>query len=191
MNHPLINMVAEEMLTRLELVALKPKRILAVQEGDLRKRYQDAVIVTEATEVVDLIFSNLLWKADLEGQVKEWRQWLRPEGLLMFATFGPNTFLEIENQTYSFMDMHNIGDVLVKNGFSDPVIDVEHVEIKYQHANQVLQDLAMLGFEKITQAPLSLTFEIVYGHAWSPDKTVDSEGVVNIPLSVLRKQLQK
>lgn len=195
MMHPLAHAVFKEMLARLELVALKPKRILAMGCGDLQAHYPNAEIFTTLADVpenVDLIIANLQWYPDVQH---EWRKLLRPEGLLMFTAYGPNTLSEIEDPLFnlpSLMDMHNIGDALVQAGFADPVLDVDHFEIKYQNKEQLLADL---GVTQCNTATLSLSYEIVYGHAWCPESNIDfvanAEGEVNIPLAALRAQLRK
>lgn len=200
--HPLSNAVAAEILTRLELVALQPKRILALACNGLQERYPDAEMVTtaDAEGSVDLIVSNLcdLHSADGHALFREWRRLLRPEGLLMFASYGPNTLSEIAGQEINlphFIDMHNVGDALVQAGFADPVLDVEHFEIQYQNTDQILCDLNMMGITELQHPALSLTYEIVYGHAWCPEKSddfmADAEGVAKIPLAALRARLRQ
>ena len=69
---------------------------------------------------VDLVFSNLMlpWCHDPETVLREFRRVLRRDGLLSFATFGPDTLRElrdawagIDGHTHVnyFYDMHDIG----------------------------------------------------------------------------------
>lgn len=199
-NHPLMRAVQAEILERLHLVALKPKRILAVACGDLEARYPDAEIVStaDADDSVDLIVSNLClpWCVDAEALFREWQRLLRPEGLLMFTSFGPATLSEIDLEPLPhFIDMHNVGDALLKAGFADPVVDVEHFEMKYQDQAQVLCDLEKMGITEVHSPALSLSYEVVYGHAWCPEKNdgflADSDGMVKIPLAALRARLRQ
>ena len=60
----------------------------------------------------------------------------RPEGLLMFSTLGPDTLKELRaaagaSRVHAFIDMHDLGDMLVAAGFSAPVMDMEMIEIEY------------------------------------------------------------
>ncbi|MGD8932789.1 MAG: methyltransferase domain-containing protein, partial [Chromatiales bacterium] len=57
----------------------------------------DAERLPLADRSVDLIFSNatLQWCNDLEGTFREFLRVLRPDGLLMFSTFGPDTLKEL------------------------------------------------------------------------------------------------
>ncbi len=198
LSHPLMQAVFAEILARLDLVALKPKRILAVAFDKLQARYPDAEIVATAdtADSVDLIISNLSLLTHDDALFKEWRRLLRPQGLLMFTSFGPGTLAEIADQpTQNFIDMHHIGDSLLQAGLVDPVMDAELFEMKYQHEAQVLSDLEKMGITAVNHPPLSLTYEIVYGHAWCPEKKdeflADSDGVVKIPLSALRARLRQ
>lgn len=192
--------IQEEIFSRLDLVALKPKRILAVACDDLKVRYPDAEVITMADteDSIDLIVSNLYlpWCADMDGLFREWRRLLRADGLLMFTSLGPATLSEIDLEPLpQFMDMHNIGDALLKAGFADPVLDVEHFEMKYKDKTQVLSDLEKMGITEMNTSTLSLSYEVVYGHAWCPIKqdnfSADSDGMVKIPLAALRARLRQ
>ncbi len=195
-----MRVIQEEILSRLDLVALKPTCILAIACDDLQVRYPDAEIVSsaDAEHSVDLIVSNLClpWCEDIDTVFREWRRLLRPEGLLMFTSLGPTTFSEIDLEPLpQFMDMHHVGDALLKAGFADPVLDVEHFEMKYQDKAQVLDDLAVMGVAEVNKSVLSLSYEVVYGHAWCPEVThdflADFDGMVKIPLEALRARLRK
>jgi len=60
---------------------------------------------------------------------------LKPGGLLTFTTFGPDTLVELrrawaaaaDGHTHvnRFIDMHDLGDALVRSGLAEPVLDVE------------------------------------------------------------------
>jgi len=197
-SHALLHAVQQEIFSRLELVALKPKRILAESSDDLKARYPDAEMVSMADKAdsVDLIISNLClpWCSDVEVLFRVLRRLFRPEGLLIFTSLGPSTLSDIDHQQH-FVDMHNVGDALLKTGFSDPVLDVEHFEIKYQDKRQVLSDLEKMGIAEVHQPPLSLSYEVVYGHTWCPavkdEFLADPDGVVKIPLAALRARLRQ
>lgn len=155
-----------------------------------------------ADNSIGLIWSNLAvqWCNDLDGVFTEAQRVLQPEGLLMFSTFGPDTLKELRASTYingeqvsvsRFIDMHDIGDALVRAGFSAPVLDVERYTLTYDDVKSVMRDLKAIGahnaadgrlrglqgkgflknlveqYEKFRQdGKLPATFEVVYGHAW-------------------------
>jgi malonyl-CoA O-methyltransferase len=163
---------------------------------------------------MDLAWSNLAlqWCNDLDAAFSEMHRVLRPEGLLMFSTFGPDTLKELRLSANAdpahihvsrFMDMHDIGDALIRAGFSAPVMDVEYFTLTYDDAIGVMRDLKSIGahnatqgrprglegrrflrglsanYERFRQADgkLPATYEVVYGHAWKPQpKTVLADG---------------
>ncbi len=118
---------------------------------------------------VDMIISNvtLQWCINLEAVFKEFRRVLKPGGLLMFTTFGPDTLKELRsswhgvdayNHVNAFFDMHDIGDALRRIGFSDPVMDVEHFTLTYREVTTLMRDLKAVGAHNVTAGrPLGLT----------------------------------
>ncbi|MCB5190371.1 malonyl-ACP O-methyltransferase BioC [Methylobacillus arboreus] len=149
---------------------------------------------------VDLIWSNVAiqWCNDLDRAFTGMARVLRPEGLFMFSTFGPDTLKELRAASGGghvhvsrFIDMHDIGDALVRAGFSDPVLDVERFVLTYDDVIAVMRDLKAIGahnaaigrargllgrgfLNRLTDAyeqfrhegKLPATYEVVYGHAW-------------------------
>jgi malonyl-CoA O-methyltransferase len=105
---------------------------------------------------IDLIWSNLAlhWHPQPDRVFAEWRRVLRVEGLLMFSTFGPDTFRELRRafaaaddtpHTLPFVDMHDFGDQLVEVGFSTPVMDMETITVTYDTPKALLADVRALG----------------------------------------------
>jgi malonyl-CoA O-methyltransferase len=163
---------------------------------------------------VDMIFANFLfsWHEDVKALLSEWRRVLRPDGLLIFTALGPDTFKEwrhvLDQDAIPVLaDMHDIGDLMVELGFSDPVLDVDHYTMVYREQEQMLNELHATGMllshpEKINvneMPPVEdgtwpVTFEIVFTHAFIPaesdELSASSDGIVRVPLSHLRKQLR-
>ena len=113
-----------------------------------------------ANESLDLVWSNLAlqWCNDLDQSFAEIYRVLRPESLLMFSTFGPDTLKELRAASANgnthvsrFIDMHDIGDALTRVGFSAPVLDVEHYTLTYDNVRKVMQDLKNIGAHNATQ----------------------------------------
>jgi malonyl-CoA O-methyltransferase len=84
----------------------------------------------------------------------EWRRVLRVDGLLMFSTFGPDTFRELRAafaaldatpHTLPFVDMHDFGDQLVEVGFTTPVMDMETITVTYDTPQALLADVRAFG----------------------------------------------
>lgn len=202
--------VATRMCARLDVVTLKPKVILVEKnqagscEELLKQRYPEAqILATEnfssiQNESVDLVFSPLSNGLTAESSY-EWRRILRPEGLLMFSCFGPDTLKELHGKlpqipSPHWIDMHDVGDALTRTGWLDPVMDVEYIEVNYRDKEKLIQDLQRFTHiaNNLTEERFSLTYEVIYGHAWSPGIasgfSSDDEGVARIPLSHLRRR---
>ncbi|MBA3507599.1 MAG: malonyl-ACP O-methyltransferase BioC [Betaproteobacteria bacterium] len=166
----------------------------------------------------DLIWSNLAlqWVNDVPRALAEMRRVLKVGGLVSFTTFGPDTLKEIRmafaqadgfTHTNRFLDMHDIGDMLVRAGFADPVMDMEQLTLTYADASSLMRDLRQLGATNATRGrPRGLmgrgrwrrataafealrrdgripaTFEVIYGHAWkgAPKRTAEGHPIVNI-----------
>jgi len=133
----------------------------------------------------DLILSNLCLQnlSNPSAWMASCHQHLTQGGLISFAYLGPDTGKELRDanpegsriQTLpGALDMHDIGDTLVQNRYSDPVMDMEYLYLEYETGQALYEDGLALGLISAgTQfhqfrvpAALKLTLEIVYGHAW-------------------------
>ncbi len=155
-----------------------------------------------ASNSMGLVWSNLAlqWCNDLDAAFTEVARVLQPESLFVFSTFGPDTLKELRAASQNghthvsrFIDMHDIGDALIRAGFSTPVLDVERYTLTYDDVKSVMQDLKSIGAHNATQGrarglqgkgflqnlsqnyeqfrtnnKLPATFEVVYAHAWKP-----------------------
>jgi malonyl-CoA O-methyltransferase len=129
----------------------------------------DAEALPLADASVELVFSNATfqWCNDIQGTFSECLRVLRPGGLLMFTTFGPDTLWELRDawaladghsHVSPFLDMHHIGDALVQTGFADPVMDVERLTLTYEKVPDLMRDLKVLGAHNSTSdRPRGLT----------------------------------
>jgi len=153
---------------------------------------------------VDLVFSNLMlqWCQDPDAVFGECRRVLKPGGLLTFTTFGPDTLVELrrawaaaDSRTHvnRFIDMHDLGDALVRSGLAEPVMDVERFTLTYAEVRDLMRDLKDIGAHNANAGrprgltgnghadandggvrgvaqgrPLPATYEVVYGQAWCP-----------------------
>jgi len=167
----------------------------------------------------DLIFSSLSmqWCNDLNAALLEAKRVLKPGGLYVFSTFGPDTLKELRSSwsevdaashVNQFIDMHDIGDALLRDGFSQPVMEAEFLTLTYDSVDGLMHDLKAIGanvtanvsptgrskglggksmlqrvrqnYEKYRQHDLlPATYEVVYGHAWKPINKPTSEDSKN------------
>ena len=167
-----------------------------------------------------MVWANLLPPVFIDPAAR-WRSigsLLRPGGLLTFTMLGPDSLGELRSATrlaglpatvMPFADMHDVGDVLVAAGFSNPVMDMERITLTYPDFPALCRDLRDLGaddpsirrrrgllgprrwaavetqYERHRQdGRLPLTVEVVYGHAWWPEagptRTADGLDVVRV-----------
>ncbi|HEX9628054.1 MAG TPA: malonyl-ACP O-methyltransferase BioC [Acidiferrobacterales bacterium] len=189
-----------------------------------RDRYLcgDAERLPLADASIDLVFSNLtLQWCRLDAAFAEFARVLRPGGLLMFTSFGPDTLKELRAawgavddapHVHDFIDMHDVGDALVRARFRDPVMDVERLTRSFPDVRAVLAELKALGAHNAARGrPRALTgkrrfarfeaayaaqagaggrvpasYEVVYGHAWAPAADTGSraraDGTVAVPV---------
>jgi malonyl-CoA O-methyltransferase len=170
----------------------------------------DAGVLPLASHSVDLLFANFVlpWCDSQEKVLQEWRRVLRPEGVLMFSMLGPDTLLAFRDELADitlpdFVDMHETGDNLMRAKFSDPVMDVEHYTLNYNNGADFLRELqassmlacAPSSLVNAENKPWDACYEVVYGHAFGPDasvdQTADEDGTINIPLAQLRQSLRR
>jgi len=104
----------------------------------------------------DLVFSSLSmqWCNDLNAALLEAKRVLKPGGLYVFTTFGPDTLKELRhswskvddgNHVNQFIDMHDIGDVLLQDGFAEPVMEAEFLTVTYDSVDGLMHDLKAIG----------------------------------------------
>ena len=157
-----------------------------------------------ATAGFDLLYGSLVlqWCEDLDATLLEWRRLLKPHGLLLFSTLGPDTLKELRsawsavdgyNHVNRFLDMHDVGDALIRAGFVEPVMDVEQLTLTYADVTALMRDLKRIGAHNVTagrgrgltgrgrlaalaqayerfrrDGRLPASYEVVYGTAWAP-----------------------
>ncbi|MDH3647004.1 MAG: malonyl-ACP O-methyltransferase BioC [Gammaproteobacteria bacterium] len=187
----------------------------------------DALGTPLPDQSVDLIFSNLMlpWCDDLDAMLAEFRRLIAPQGAISFSTFGPDTLVELRRawqraddfeHVHAFLDMHDIGDALMRAGFVEPVMDVERLTMTYACVSDLLLDLRRMGsfnalpgrrhgltgnrtFRSLEQAyeafredgTLPATFEVIYGQAWGPmpgSGVLLDDGIAHVPIDKIGKR---
>ncbi len=122
---------------------------------------------------------------------------LKPGGVLLLASYGPDTFKELGTRSLTLIDMHDLGDRLLQAGLIEPIIDRGQLFVEYDDSETALSDLQELGEDTLllTQAPLEnfsrLSYEIIYGQAFAPTEQhfrADDKGEVVIPISKIKRR---
>ena len=150
----------------------------------------------------DLLVSNMLlpWVFDAAHLMAEINRMLTVDGAFFISTAGPDTLIELRNawsqiddclHINAFMDMHDLGDLLLAAGVADPVLDTERITVTYSSLDALLTDLVGLGFINVLQGRrrglmspsvkkrlaenypinddggINATLELVVGHGWA------------------------
>ena len=188
-----------------------PSRVPAIGVGTPRwwqawrtrePRAVDAAALPDAG--AQLVWANMMLHAvaDPGATIAQWHRVLAADGFLMFSTLGPDTFKSLRalyrDAAFGvphapFVDMHDLGDMLVAAGFTAPVMDQEMLCLTWPTPSDLLAELRTLGgnadparhpalrtprWRARLEAALAeragadgrigLEFEIIYGHAFKP-----------------------
>ena len=190
-------------------IDIAPTMLLASRRQEPRFRSRQRFVCADAESLgigsarADLVYANLTlpWCSNCDAVFEEIRRVLKPGGLLALSTLGPDTLTELRTwwakvdefeHVHGFIDMHDIGDALVRAGFVDVVLDTELITLQYQRIDTLFADLKRLGtgnlapgrrrsltgskrLEKLRQLYrnasgklINATLEVTYAHAWSP-----------------------
>jgi len=116
----------------------------------------DAAALPVPDASVDLLVSASTFHLchDYAQLFREIKRVLRPRGVLLFATFGPDTLRELRDawaqvddavHVHEFADMHDLGDAMLGAALVDPVVDGEHLHVTYARPQGVMDDLKAAG----------------------------------------------
>ena len=166
-------------------------------------------LVTESFQRMPLlpVPCAMVWSNGLLHRVNQptdllsaWHARLAAGGALFFSCLGPDTGQELRDFAAAqqltvpdYADMHDWGDLVLKAGFSDPVMEMEKIVLTYTDPLKMIQDWHQLEgnnlrlrspglrgralFERFKiflnekfEPPYRLTVEVIYGHAWRVEK---------------------
>ncbi len=169
-----------------------------------------------------LVWSNMMLHAvkDPPALMARWQRTLSADGFVMFSCLGPGTVIELRElyrrlgwpaPTLDFVDMHDLGDMLVQAGFADPVMDQETLTLSWTSPQALLRELRGLGgnlspdrlaglrtprwkarLERELLAlagpdgRLGLSFEVAYGHAFKAAPRVQTGTPTTVSLDDMR-----
>ncbi|MDP3705511.1 MAG: malonyl-ACP O-methyltransferase BioC [Legionellaceae bacterium] len=189
----------------------------------------DMTALPFASGQFDLIFSNQVihWSSTLAAVIREFNRVLRPGGCVMFSTLGPDTFQELRHafkavDSYAhvndFLDMHDIGDCLLREKFDDPVMDMDTLTAHYASLPDLLHGLKAQGVRNVhakrnpglmgkrawhdfeqemltfrtADHKFPLTYEVLYGHAWKGMQQRTDQGIETfVSVEQLKSTLKK
>ncbi|HEY9094927.1 MAG TPA: biotin synthase [Hydrogenophaga sp.] len=175
-----------------------------------------------------MVWANMaLHREPLPGKLmQQWFNLLRPNGFLMFSCLGPDSLKELRrlyghmdwpDPAHAFTDMHDWGDMLVANGFAEPVMDMERITLTFTDANAYLSELRELGrnlsarrfgglrgrqwraallaaieahVPRDADGRLLMTFEVVYGHAFRPRPRLPVTPEQSVSVDAMRAMLR-
>jgi malonyl-CoA O-methyltransferase len=162
----------------------------------------DALRVPLRDGSVDLVFSSLMlqWCEPLVTAFAEVRRVLAPGGFFAFSTFGADTLHELRaawaqadgyNHVNLFPDVHEVGQALLHAGLTEPVLDIDRIEVGYADARSLMRDLKAIGARNATagrpralagrarlerverayesfrrEGRLPATYEVIFGATW-------------------------
>jgi|GEM_PF-5580734 len=184
---PAIQETGRELIARLALLKVMPQRVLNLYTDTpayadaLKACYPEADIENISIydgldalqdDTYDLVFANQAIDAsdDINATMIHIKRVMKVGAPIMFSSFGPGTTLAFAKP---FKDMHDVGDVLLKTAFLDPVMDMEVFDVHYKASNETLE------------------YEAIYGHAWKQASgQVNAEPETSIGLHALRQMLR-
>lgn len=218
-----------------------PWKLWGVQRADIEAHWAPASVPwwqpwraappsvwAEPDEPFGMVWSNMLLHhiGDPMPLFHRWHSHLQDQGLVMFSCLGPQTLMELHQvhgrmgwpaPTHQFTDMHDWGDLLVRAGFAEPVVDMERLQLTFSSAHTLLAELRSLGRNLLrrrhpawrgrrwfdawleaverhgtrnAEGRLQLTFEVVYGHAHKVAARSHKSDPSRIPLDDMRAMLR-
>lgn len=180
-----------------------------------------------AQPAVDLLWSNMALHAcaDLPALLDAWQASVAVGGFVMFSCLGPDSFVELRTlyaragwgrPAPDWWDMHDIGDLVLKAGFADPVMDQQRLRLTWATPESLLADLRSLGgnlaptrfaglrgrawkaallarLETLRDADgrLALTLELVFGHAFKAAPRLTMAAETHVSIDAMRATLRK
>ncbi len=175
---------------------------------------------------VQLVWSNMMLHASVDpaALVARWQRALTVDGFVMFSCLGPGSLRELRDlyqrlgwgsALAEFVDMHDLGDMLVQAGFADPVMDQETLTLSWESPQALLLELRTLGRNAaLDRAPglrtprwrqrleselqalarddgrIELRFEVSYGHAFKAAPRVPLSAETTVSLEDMRAMMR-
>lgn len=192
----------------------------------LRGLSSGQVLALPARPEVELLWSNMALHAtaDLPALLGAWQASVAVGGFVMFSCLGPDSFIELRRlyagngwgrTAPDWWDMHDIGDLVLKAGFADPVMDQERLRLTWASPESLLADLRALGGNlaptrfaglrgrswqrrllagldglRDAEGRLALTLELVFGHAFKAAPRLAVAAETRVSVEAMRDSLR-
>jgi malonyl-CoA O-methyltransferase len=191
-----------------------------------------AAVVEESARDEEIGRAQLVWAnmalafvVDPPTLFARWHALLEVEGLALFSCPGPGTLRELREvytecgwpaPTPGYVDMHDLGDMLVGAGFADPVLDQETLTLRWSGAEALLAELHKLGGNTAPErfaglrtpawrrrlvaalearaaadGSIALSIEIAYGHGFKPAPRLGDGAPVAVSLAEMRAMVRR
>jgi len=174
-----------------------------------------------------LVWANMAlhWVVDPPALFARWHALLEVDGIAVFSCLGPGTLRELRElyraegwptPTPGYIDMHDLGDMLVDAGFADPVLDQETLTLRWRSAAALLAELrqlggntapdrfaglrtrawrdrllAALGERADADGSIGLSVEVAYGHGFKPAPRLRADVPVAVSLDEMRAMVRR
>ncbi len=169
-----------------------------------------------------LVWANMMLHAvrNPPALLAHWESLLAADGFVMFSCLGPGSLRGLADlyarlgwpePMAGFVDMHDLGDMLVHAGFADPVMDQETLVLTWPDATALLAELRGLGANASPDRPaglrtprwkarladalgglagpdgrLRLELEVAYGHAFKAAPRMRADAPTTVSLDDMR-----
>jgi malonyl-CoA O-methyltransferase len=175
---------------------------------------------------VQLVWANMMLHASVDpaALITRWQRALSVDGFVMFSCLGPGSLRQLRDlyqrlgwppAMAELVDMHDLGDMLVRAGFADPVMDQEVLSLSWENPQACLRELRSLGAnaspdrfaglrtprwrERLLAelaamaAPdgrIHMEFEVAYGHAFKAAPRVPLSAETTVSLDDMRAMVR-
>jgi malonyl-CoA O-methyltransferase len=191
-----------------------------------------AIVLDETASDAEIGRAQLVWAnmalhlvVDPPALFARWHALLEVDGIAVFSCLGPGTLRELRDlyrgegwptPTPGYIDMHDLGDMLVDAGFADPVLDQETLNLRWRSAAALLAELRALGgntapdrfpglrtrawrdrllaaLEERADADgsIGLSVEVAYGHGFKPAPRLRAGVPVAVSLDEMRAMVRR
>ncbi|MFZ9034842.1 MAG: hypothetical protein ACO2ZM_01800 [Francisellaceae bacterium] len=230
-NSFVLNEAASRLIDRLLFIRLKPQRVFLEgvftqkQKEEICRHFKIERLDERLSFDSDIIISNcqLHRHENIHQRLSDYHRYLRPGGMLLFSSFGSSTLAEFAKawgradgmaHINQMLDMHDLGDMLLKNQFSNAVVDGEIMRLQYDHIQRLVQDIRDIDepladtrmrktltgkgrwqtfCQRLEKTGMSIGYELVYGYGERPAQLrakSGEDGTATITLESLKSQLK-